>query len=66
MDYEKLKGIVDFNAIAVDAGCSGNPGAMEYQGVYLGNEVRYWARTTSASSLPSSMHSPSSRRTVGR
>ena len=37
MDYEKLKGIVDFNAIAVDAGCSGNPGAMEYQGVYLDN-----------------------------
>ena len=40
MDYEKLKGIVDFNAIAVDAGCSGNPGPMEYQGVYLGNEQR--------------------------
>ena len=40
MDYEKLKGKVDFNAIAVDAGCSGNPGAMEYQGVYLGNEQR--------------------------
>lgn len=40
MDHEKLKGIVDFNAIAVDAGCSGNPGPMEYQGVYLGNEQR--------------------------
>ena len=40
MDYEKLKGIVDFNAIAADAGCSGNPGPMEYQGVYLGNEQR--------------------------
>lgn len=40
MDYEKLKGSVDFNAIAVDAACSGNPGAMEYQGVYLGNEQR--------------------------
>jgi len=40
MDYEKLKEIVDFNAIAVDAGCSGNPGPMEYQGVYLGNEQR--------------------------
>ena len=40
MDYEKLKGIVDFSAIAVDAGCSGNPGPMEYQGVYLGNEQR--------------------------
>lgn len=38
MDYELLKGKVDFNAIAVDAGCSGNPGPMEYQGVYLGNE----------------------------
>ena len=40
MNYELLKGRVDFNAIAVDAGCSGNPGAMEYQGVYLGNEQR--------------------------
>ena len=40
MDYEKLKGKVDFNDIAVDAGCSGNPGAMEDQGVYLGNEQR--------------------------
>lgn len=40
MDYELLKDKVDFNAIAVDAGCSGNPGAMEYQGVYLGNEQR--------------------------
>ncbi len=28
---------VDLNAIAVDAGCSGNPGPMEYRGVYLGN-----------------------------
>lgn len=28
---------IDFNAIAVDAACSGNPGPMEYQGVYLGN-----------------------------
>jgi ribonuclease HI len=40
MNYELLKGKVDFNAIAVDAACSGNPGAMEYQGVYLGNEER--------------------------
>lgn len=40
MDYEQLKGKVDFNAIAVDAACSGNPGAMEYQGVYLGNGQR--------------------------
>lgn len=31
---------VDLNAIAVDAGCSGNPGPMEYQGVYLGNAQR--------------------------
>ncbi len=37
MNYELLKDKVDFNAIAVDAGCSGNPGAMEYQGVYLGS-----------------------------
>ena len=28
---------IDYNAIAVDAACSGNPGPMEYQGVYLGN-----------------------------
>ncbi|MDD6824380.1 MAG: ribonuclease H family protein [Paraprevotella sp.] len=28
---------MDYNAIAVDAACSGNPGPMEYQGVYLGN-----------------------------
>lgn len=40
MDYELLKDKVDFNSIAVDAGCSGNPGPMEYQGVYLGNEQR--------------------------
>ena len=26
---------IDYNAIAVDAACSGNPGPMEYQGVYL-------------------------------
>lgn len=25
------------NALAVDAACSGNPGAMEYRGVYVGN-----------------------------
>ena len=25
------------NSIAVDAACSGNPGKMEYQGVYVGN-----------------------------
>ena len=28
---------VEQNAIAVDAACSGNPGSMEYRGVYLGN-----------------------------
>lgn len=28
---------VELNAIAVDAACSGNPGPMEYRGVYLGN-----------------------------
>ncbi len=27
---------VEPNAIAVDAACSGNPGPMEYRGVYLG------------------------------
>lgn len=37
MDYEQLKDKVDFNAIAVDAACSGNPGPMEYRGIYLGN-----------------------------
>ena len=26
------------NALAVDAACSGNPGMMEYQGVYVGNK----------------------------
>lgn len=32
---------VDLNAIAVDAACSGNPGQMEYRGVYLktGKEI---------------------------
>ena len=28
------------NALAVDAACSGNPGKMEYQGVYVGNRQR--------------------------
>lgn len=28
------------NALAVDAACSGNPGKMEYQGVYVGNKQR--------------------------
>ena len=28
------------NALAVDAACSGNPGVMEYQGVYVANRER--------------------------
>jgi ribonuclease HI len=28
---------VELNSLAVDAACSGNPGMMEYQGVYVGN-----------------------------
>lgn len=28
------------NALAVDAACSGNPGKMEYQGVYVGSRQR--------------------------
>ena len=35
--WECQGGNIDYNAIAVDAGCSGNPGPMEYRGVYLGN-----------------------------
>lgn len=34
---QALPSDIDYNAIAVDAACSGNPGPMEYQGVYLGN-----------------------------
>lgn len=30
------KGVVE-NSLAVDAACSGNPGKMEYRGVYVGN-----------------------------
>lgn len=35
---------VERNAIAVDAACSGNPGAMEYRGVYLqtGREIFHY------------------------
>lgn len=29
---------VNLNSIAVDAACSGNPGLMEYRGVFLGNQ----------------------------
>jgi ribonuclease HI len=28
---------VELNALAVDAACSGNPGQMEYRGVYIGS-----------------------------
>jgi ribonuclease HI len=28
---------VELNSLAVDAACSGNPGMMEYRGVYVGN-----------------------------
>ncbi|MBR1644545.1 MAG: ribonuclease H family protein [Bacteroidales bacterium] len=33
--WEHLKNKPETNAIAVDAACSGNPGVMEYQGVYV-------------------------------
>lgn len=32
----ELPPAVELNAIAVDAACSGNPGKMEYRGVYVG------------------------------
>lgn len=32
-----LPAAVELNAIAVDAACSGNPGQMEYRGVYVGS-----------------------------
>lgn len=35
---ERLPKDFDFNCLAVDAACSGNPGQMEYRGVYLGSE----------------------------
>jgi len=31
---------IEPNSLAVDAACSGNPGMMEYQGVYVGNRQR--------------------------
>ena len=40
----------DLNCLAVDAACSGNPGPMEYRGVYLQTDT---GRTTSESSSPS-------------
>ncbi len=33
----ELPAIVIQNSLAVDAACSGNPGQMEYRGVYVGN-----------------------------
>lgn len=36
----ELPSEVEQNALAVDAACSGNPGNMEYQGVYVGNGTR--------------------------
>lgn len=35
---DRLPKDFDWNCLAVDAACSGNPGKMEYRGVYLGNE----------------------------
>lgn len=37
-DYEGEKPLLD--AIAVDAACSGNPGVMEYQGVYVASRTQ--------------------------
>lgn len=36
----ELPSEVKQNALAVDAACSGNPGNMEYQGVYVGSGTR--------------------------
>lgn len=36
----ELPSEVEQNALAVDAACSGNPGNMEYQGVYVGSGTR--------------------------
>lgn len=35
---KELPSWVERNALAVDAACSGNPGMMEYRGVYIGNK----------------------------
>ena len=46
------------DALAVDAACSGNPGVMEYQGIYIPTRTQVFhymaprAPTTSASSSP--------------
>lgn len=34
---QAVKSGLQLNALAVDAACSGNPGKMEYQGVYIAN-----------------------------
>jgi ribonuclease HI len=41
------------NAIAVDAACSGNPGQMEYRGVYLrtGQEVFHYGPTLGTNNI---------------
>lgn len=36
----ELPSEVELNAIAVDAACSGNPGQMEYRGVYVGSGMQ--------------------------
>lgn len=36
----ELPSEVEFNALAVDAACSGNPGQMEYRGVYVGSGMQ--------------------------
>lgn len=35
-----LPSAVELNALAVDAACSGNPGQMEYRGVYVGSGMQ--------------------------
>ena len=39
---QAVKGGLILNALAVDAACSGNPGKMEYQGVYVATGERYF------------------------
>ena len=37
---DRLPAGFDTNCMAVDAACSGNPGKMEYRGVYVGTEMQ--------------------------
>lgn len=37
---DSLPPAVELNALAVDAACSGNPGQMEYRGVYVGSGMQ--------------------------